>query len=419
MGNGFNGINGSSFGLIGHIGSLPVTIYGFLVVSGFIIAVILCSIKLTKFYRVSYDPFLKFAVIAFPLGIVSASIWSYAIGNSNQWYAGFTGTGGLAIQGGVFIGTLFGLIWFPLILKKAKYWINVPLGKEKEVEAVRRVSTWIFFDAIVPVVLIGQAIGRWGNFFNYEVFGLQVGNLNYADAITAIENGNTNLVPLNWLRVVMPGVWSNMWISTTAENSGSFANPSSNWATTAFLHHPLFLYESFFNIIVFSIIYNGFINTIPKFKVGIIGGVAIFYTGLFRTVTEKLRFSSASETFSFNQSFVFSIILLIIGLLVIFYAIFVAGRKDVRHVRWFEYLIDFFKLPFYRWTNVRLLMTKYSNYQDQLIGTSLTQKIHHDIERLKNKTTIKLTDYVVGYNELKYYGFNYFNFFGRKIWFDN
>jgi phosphatidylglycerol:prolipoprotein diacylglycerol transferase len=36
----------------------------------------------------------------------------------------------------------------------------------------RRQSFWTLLDVLVPAVALGQAIGRWGNFFNSEAFGL-------------------------------------------------------------------------------------------------------------------------------------------------------------------------------------------------------------------------------------------------------
>ena len=36
---------------------------------------------------------------------------------------------------------------------------------------LNKVSLWSFADAIVPNILLAQAIGRWGNFFNHEILG--------------------------------------------------------------------------------------------------------------------------------------------------------------------------------------------------------------------------------------------------------
>ena len=57
--------------------------------------------------------------------------------------------GGLAIHGGLIVGPLVG-IWL------ARRW-NVPIRRS--------------LDVIAPSMILGQAIGRWGNFFNEEAFG--------------------------------------------------------------------------------------------------------------------------------------------------------------------------------------------------------------------------------------------------------
>ncbi|NLJ89522.1 MAG: prolipoprotein diacylglyceryl transferase [Clostridiales bacterium] len=58
-------------------------------------------------------------------------------------------TGGLAIYGGVIAGFLCALIF----------------------SKVRKINFKLFIDTCTPALLIGQAIGRWGNFFNREAFG--------------------------------------------------------------------------------------------------------------------------------------------------------------------------------------------------------------------------------------------------------
>lgn len=60
--------------------------------------------------------------------------------------------GGLAIQGGVITGLIYSYFFF----KK------------------RNISFLVAGDAIMPGVLIAQACGRWGNFFNQEAYGSAV-----------------------------------------------------------------------------------------------------------------------------------------------------------------------------------------------------------------------------------------------------
>lgn len=97
--------------------------------------------------------------VAFPAGIIGSRIW-YVAGEWNNPGSGFAENpwtifairdGGLAIMG----GALFGII--------AGVWFFVKRRKEYDIAFAT--------DVIVPAILVAQAIGRWGNFFNQEVYG--------------------------------------------------------------------------------------------------------------------------------------------------------------------------------------------------------------------------------------------------------
>ena len=111
--------------------------------------------------------------------------------------------GGLAIQGGLIAGLVYSYYFF-----KKK---NIPF--------------FVAGDAILPGVLIAQACGRWGNFFNHEAFG-----------------GEVSLEFLQSLHLPQ-FIIDNMYIQ------GAY-------------HHPTFIYESIGNVIAFLII----IFVIRKFQ---------------------------------------------------------------------------------------------------------------------------------------------------------
>lgn len=99
-------------------------------------------------------------ITAFPAGIIGARIWWCIADSGSPWHNGnFWGfiteirDGGLAIQGGVVFGALTGVLVL-LLVKKMKF---------KEILKIA--------DCIVPNILIAQVCGRWGNFFNQEVYG--------------------------------------------------------------------------------------------------------------------------------------------------------------------------------------------------------------------------------------------------------
>ena len=37
-----------------------------------------------------------------------------------------------------------------------------------------KISLWTYADCIIPNILLGQMIGRWGNFFNHELLGKEI-----------------------------------------------------------------------------------------------------------------------------------------------------------------------------------------------------------------------------------------------------
>lgn len=98
------------------------------------------------------DDFLDVILVSLPTGIVGARCWYVAFEWEN--YHSFfdvinTRAGGLAIQGGLIFGIL--AAWLMCRHKK--------------------ISFLTVLDTAVPSIALGQAIGRWGNYFNQEAHG--------------------------------------------------------------------------------------------------------------------------------------------------------------------------------------------------------------------------------------------------------
>jgi phosphatidylglycerol:prolipoprotein diacylglycerol transferase len=105
------------------------------------------------------DLILNTFLIAFPSGLAGARIW-YILSELEYYLSDPISMlkvweGGLAIQGGVLLGALVG-IWYVTHMIR-KYGLNL------------KVTT--IMDMAIPNILIAQVIGRWGNFFNREVYG--------------------------------------------------------------------------------------------------------------------------------------------------------------------------------------------------------------------------------------------------------
>jgi prolipoprotein diacylglyceryl transferase len=137
-------------------GDQMITFYSLFIIGGALFVYWMSDIELQRRgYRPGYAE--NVFLVAFPSGVIGARIW-YVIG---QWSTEFAGQpfwkvfaiweGGLAIMGGALFGTLAGLLFVIYRRKDIKIRQAMDIG--------------------VPVILVAQAIGRWGNFFNQEVYG--------------------------------------------------------------------------------------------------------------------------------------------------------------------------------------------------------------------------------------------------------
>lgn len=131
--------------------------YGILIALGVFLAVMLAMHR-EKTLSLPKDTAINIALIGVPVGIVCARI--YYVVFSWQDYAGSLADivnirqGGLAIYGGVIGGVLSGAIY----------------------SAVKKVKLSSIADLAAPSLALGQAIGRWGNFFNQEAYGAAISN---------------------------------------------------------------------------------------------------------------------------------------------------------------------------------------------------------------------------------------------------
>ena len=133
---------------------LNIYLYGLFIAAGFIIAGIYLY-KRHEALALTKDNVLDLILLAVPCGIVGARLY-YAIFNFSDYFGPgkwlnifMVRQGGLAVYGGVIGG---GLAFYMYSRRK-----KMPVGK--------------LLDAAGFGLLIGQAIGRWGNFFNREAFG--------------------------------------------------------------------------------------------------------------------------------------------------------------------------------------------------------------------------------------------------------
>lgn len=128
-----------------------------------------------KLYGFSTDDLERLFLCIVPLGIIGARTyhvfdkWGYYSQNLGEIIAIWNG--GLGIYGAI-IGGLAGIIVFIHInnIQISKY-ANKQIKFKPNTLHPTPYTLYAFLDLIIPGLALGQAIGRWGNFFNHEVFG--------------------------------------------------------------------------------------------------------------------------------------------------------------------------------------------------------------------------------------------------------
>ncbi len=133
-----------------------IYLYGIIIAIGFLMAFLYCY-RRVKDFGLTGDELTDAILIGVPLGIVCARLYyviffweRYA---ANPVSALYIWEGGLAIYGGV-IGAVLGIFIF---------------------SRTKKIPMLPTMDLVALGLLIGQCIGRWGNFTNRECFGEQVG----------------------------------------------------------------------------------------------------------------------------------------------------------------------------------------------------------------------------------------------------
>ena len=137
------------------IGPLTVHYYGAIIAFGLILGV-LYACRRSKDFGLKEDDLIDGVLWVTPFAIACARAY-YVIFRWAEEYAAnpisalYIWQGGLAIYGGV-IGAVIGIIVFC---------------------KCRRIKPLVVLDVVSLSFLIGQSIGRWGNFFNREAFGAE------------------------------------------------------------------------------------------------------------------------------------------------------------------------------------------------------------------------------------------------------
>lgn len=142
--------------ILAQWGFITIYWYGLILAVAMLVG-ILAAIGLGRLYKVQPDTIIDLAFWLIIGGLIGARL--YYIGLEWRYYqADFWSMlkvweGGLAIHGGIIAGLL--VLW--LFAKKHK------------------LHFWLLASVVAPALALAQAVGRWGNYFNQELFGLPTG----------------------------------------------------------------------------------------------------------------------------------------------------------------------------------------------------------------------------------------------------
>jgi phosphatidylglycerol:prolipoprotein diacylglycerol transferase len=212
--------------------------YGILIALALIIGIAVAYF-IARYREQKADEIINFAPFAVIFGVIGARFlhvvvnWSYYSGHLSYIFA--FRKGGLAIQG-VMLGGILALLVFCKI---------------------RKLDFWLWADIVAPALLLGQAIGRWGNFFNQEAFGMPTS--------------------LPWGIYIDP------------------MNRPAGYASFQYFH-PTFLYESIADIILLILlllIHRLYKKRPDKFPYGLIFATYLGVYAVYRSLIEYYRIDSS------------------------------------------------------------------------------------------------------------------------------
>lgn len=249
------------------IGNFKVYFYGVFMTIGGILGYLLAKKRLQKF-QIKENVFDDLFILLIPVAIIGARIYhlfsSFSFYRNNPTQIFNFRQGGLGIYGAILADIALIYLWS---LRK-------------------KINFWNFLDLIAPSILLMQAVGRIGNFFNQEVIGPP-----------------TNLP---WKFFV------------------SLSNRPPNFQNFSFFH-PVFLYEAVFSLL-FLLLFL-FLEKRLKPKPGFSFGFYLFTYGLLRFFLEFWRFDTWIYK-TIKIGYFFAIGMIVIGLKMISNGL--RGRKLIK-----------------------------------------------------------------------------------------
>ncbi|UVJ41166.1 prolipoprotein diacylglyceryl transferase [Arthrobacter sp. CJ23] len=261
-------------------GTLRIHAYALCILAGIVIGLWLTSAR-WKRRGTPEGSLWDIAIWAVPFGIIGGRLYHVFSSPDAYFGPGFDGTGDLSLIPQIQRGGLG--IWGAVVLGAFGAWIGCRRAG---------VKLTAFLDAAAPGLLLAQAIGRWGNWFNQELFG----------APTTLPWG-LQIDPAN-------------------------ANFPSGMPTDT-LFHPTFLYESLWNLVGVALLLV--LDRRFHFRSGRLFWLYAMYYTLGRVWIEALRIDDAEQITLFGITTrlnVWTSILVFVVALAVFIVLGLKGRPE-------------------------------------------------------------------------------------------
>ncbi|WP_306506733.1 prolipoprotein diacylglyceryl transferase [Corynebacterium sp.] len=254
-----------------HLGPLPIRAYALCIIAGILVAMWMTVRRYTA-RGGNADVVWDAAIVVIPAGIVGGRLY-HVITDNDKYFCSTCDpidalkitNGGLGIWGAVALGAI--ALWVMFKVKR------IPLGP--------------FADAVAPGLILAQAIGRLGNWFNQELYGRET-DVPWALDIYNRVNANGDYAPIS------------------GRSTGE----------VLFSVHPTFLYELLWNVAVCLFL----LWAHKAWKLGHGRVFALYVAGytLGRFFVENMRADEATHIFGLRVNVIVSVVCCVVALIVYF-----------------------------------------------------------------------------------------------------
>ncbi|MBQ8014923.1 MAG: prolipoprotein diacylglyceryl transferase [Clostridia bacterium] len=271
---------------------VQIKFYGAIIAFGFLLAVLFGG-RMAYKWKMSLDKMVDVLIYGTIAAIIGARL--YYVFSKWDYYGEHLSeipkirNGGLAIYGGIIAGVLAAFV----------------------VCKVRKMNFWNLLDIASMSLLIGQGIGRWGNFTNQEAFGV-----------------NTSMP---W------GMWSEK-VADYIESNQEFFEANGFSVDPNLPVHPTFLYESIWCLLGFFVLY--IITRKARFFSGQIALCYGIWYGIERMIVEGLRTDSlyiAGTTIRVSQA-LSAVIALVCAVLLV--ALLIKFKKNPKPIDGVDFFLE-------------------------------------------------------------------------------